>query len=64
MSAGNNSQGSVLNDAIIKDVREAVKGLDFGTVLIKVHGAKIVQIEVTSRLRFDDVWKLEGGAGI
>ncbi|MEI6437387.1 MAG: DUF2292 domain-containing protein [Candidatus Omnitrophota bacterium] len=64
MSSGKNIQGSILNDAIIKDVRDAVAGLDFGTVLIKVHGAKIIQIEVTSRLRFDDAWKLEGGAGI
>ena len=64
MATVKNDQGSVLNDAIIKNVRDAVVGLDFGTILIKVHDAKIVQIEVTSRLRFDDVWKLEGGAGI
>ena len=64
MSRQQESQGSILNDAIIKDVRDAVTGLDYGEVLIKVHNAKIVQIEVTARKRFDDIWKLEGGAGI
>ncbi len=54
----------LLNDAIIKDVRNAVAGLRFGEVLIKIHDARIVQIEVTSRKRFDEAWKLEGGAGI
>lgn len=64
MATGMDSQGLILNDAIIKDVRDAVQGLDFGTVLIKVHDGRIIQIEVTSRRRFDEAWKMEGGAGI
>jgi len=32
------------NDAIIKDIRNAVIGLDYGTVTIKVHNSKITQI--------------------
>jgi hypothetical protein len=33
-------------------------------VTIKVQDSKIIQIEVTKRKRFDEAWKLEGGAGI
>ncbi len=58
------AQGLIVNDAIIKDVRDAVTGLDYGTVLIKIHDSRIIQIEVTTRKRFDDVWKVEEGGGI
>lgn len=57
-------QKNIINDAIIKDISESVRGLSFGTVMIKVHNAKIVQIEVTQNKRFDDVWTAEGGGGI
>jgi hypothetical protein len=56
--------GNIVNDAIIKDIATAVGSLDYGTVTIKVHEAKIVQIEVTEKKRFDDIWRLEGGGGI
>ena len=61
-----NDQGSekFLNDAIIKEISDAVKTLDYGDINIKVHNKKIVQIEVAERRRFDDVWQLEKGGGI
>ncbi len=52
------------NDTVIKNIKEAVSGLDYGDVLIKVHNSRIVQIEVTQRKRFDDAHKIEGGGGI
>lgn len=55
---------SIVNDAIIKDIADAVYGLEYGVIEIKVHNSKIIQIEVTERKRFDDVWKVEGGGGI
>jgi hypothetical protein len=55
---------NIVNDAIIKDIAVAVESLDYGTVTIKVHETKIIQIEVTEKKRFDDVWRIEGGAGI
>ena len=55
---------NIVNDAIIKDISSAVGSLDFGTVEIKVHNSKIIQIEVTQRHRFDDAWKIEEGGGI
>ena len=55
---------NIVNDAIIKDIATAVGALDYGTVTIKVHDTKIIQIEVTEKKRFDDVWRVEGGGGI
>ena len=55
---------NIVNDAIIKDIATAVSSLDYGTVEIKIHEKKIIQIEVTEKKRFDDVWRVEGGGGI
>jgi len=63
MSVRHNSK-NIVNDAIIKDIADAVGSLDYGTVTIKVHETKIIQIEVTEKTRFDDVWRVEGGGGI
>ena len=63
MTIKNNSK-NIVNDAIIKDIAGAVVSLDYGTVAIKVHDKKIVQIEVTEKTRFDDVWRIEEGGGI
>ena len=55
---------NIINDAIIKDIREAVEGLAYGTVTITVHDKRITQIEIAQKRRFDDVWKVEEGGGI
>lgn len=55
---------NIVNDAIIKEINDALKSLAYGTITIQVHNAKIVQIEVTDRKRFDDVWRVEEGGGI
>ena len=64
MSSKNNINDASITNAIIRDIATAVAGLEFGSVLIKVHNAQIVQIEVTQRKRFDDFWKVEKGGGI
>lgn len=58
------NQHNIVNDAIIKDIRDAISSLDYGIVTTRVHEAKIVQFEMTQRKRFDDVWRLEEGGGI
>ena len=63
MSKETNSK-NIVNDAIIKDIAQALGGLEFGTVAIKVHNSKIIQIEVTEKKRFDDVWLIGEGGGI
>ena len=55
---------NIVNDAIIKDIAVAVGSLEYGTVTIKVHETRIIQIDVTEKKRFDDVWRVEGGGGI
>jgi len=61
-----NAKGAnnIVNDAIIKEIASAVGTLEYGTVTIKVHDRKIIQIEVAQKKRFDDVWKIEEGGGI
>ena len=58
------SSKNIVNDAIIKDISTAVGSLEYGTVTIKVHETKIIQIDVTEKKRFDNVWRVEGGGGI
>ena len=55
---------NIINDAIVKEINDAVGSLDHGAVTIKVHDRKIIQIEIAERKRFDDVWGIEEGAGI
>jgi hypothetical protein len=52
------------NEAIFKDIKNMVKGLDYGTVIIKVHDSKIVQVEITQKKRFDEAGLMEKGGGI
>jgi hypothetical protein len=55
---------NIINDAIVKDISDAIGSIDYGTVAIKVHNSKIIQIEVTQKKRFDEVWRIEEGGGI
>jgi len=57
-------QKSIINDSIIKDLSEQVLNLKYGSIVIKVHDSKIVQVEVTERTRYEDVWLVEKGGGI
>lgn len=54
----------VINDALLNDIRRAVAGLQYGVITVKVQASKIVQLDVTERKRYDDIWRVEGGAGI
>ena len=63
MSKGTKNK-NIVNDAIIKDISDAVGDLEYGTVVIKVHNSKIIQIEVTEKKRFDDIWQIGEGGGI
>lgn len=58
------NQKSIVNDAIIKEIIEALNSLQYGHVQITVHNARIVQIDKTEKTRFDDIWRVENGAGI
>ena len=64
MSINNKVTKNIVNDAIIKDIAQAVDSLEYGTVTVKVHDRKITQVEVAERKRFEDVWRIEEGGGI
>jgi hypothetical protein len=64
MNEKKSSKEYTKNDAIVRDIKNAIAGLDYGTVTIKVHNSKIVQIEVTQKKRYDDAGQFEKGGGI
>ncbi len=55
------NQKSIVNDAIVKDLTEAINSLRYGTIHITIHNARIVQVDKTEKSRFDEVWAEEGG---
>ncbi len=55
---------NLINDSIVKDIRDAVNELAYGTVVITVRNSRITQIETSQKQSFTDVWKVEGGGGI
>lgn len=58
------NQKNIVNDAIIKEIFEAVESVKYGQIQITVHNSKIVQVDRTERKRFEDAWKVEKGGGI
>jgi hypothetical protein len=64
MTEKKNINEYAVNEAIIRDIKNMITGLDYGTVTIKVHNSKIVQVEITQKKRFDDSLLMEKGGGI
>jgi len=64
MSEKKSGTENVVNDAIVRDIGNAIADLDYGTVTIKVHNSKIVQVEITQKKRFGDGGLVEKGGGI
>lgn len=52
---------NIINDAIVKNLAEAINSLRYGTILITIHNARIVQVDKTEKSRYDEVWAEEGG---
>lgn len=50
---------NIINDTIVKEILEALNDLKYGHVLITVHNSKIVQIDKTDKIRFDDTSCIE-----
>jgi hypothetical protein len=51
------------NARVIEQLADAVKKLKFGQVVVTVHNSKIVQIDRTEKIRFNDA-NYENGSGI
>ena len=50
------AESEALSPPWLAVVAEKVRGMQFGTVQITVHDAKVVQIERTERTRFEGPW--------
>jgi len=61
---GNINSKKLINDSLIKEIATSVEGLAYGEVTIKVHNNKIIQVDISQKTRYDDIWKIEGGGGI
>jgi hypothetical protein len=57
------SNKDIANYNIIREILDSVKKIKYGSINIKVHDAKVVQVEVTEKSRYDD-WFVEKGGGI
>ena len=55
---------SASTDAIVQELKGIIEALKFGTVTIKVHDSRIVQVEITEKRRFDVPTEFEKGGGI
>ncbi|HET7483416.1 MAG TPA: DUF2292 domain-containing protein [Actinomycetota bacterium] len=42
-------------DLVIEEVRKAVRGIEFGSVLIKIHQGEVVGIETSTKRRLADL---------
>lgn len=52
---------NIVNDAILKDLAASAHELKFGEIHIKIHNSRIVQVDMTEKTRFDEVWIMEKG---
>ena len=62
--ARNQEFRSASTDAIVQELKGIIEALKFGTVTIKVHDSRIVQVEITEKRRFDVPTEFEKGGGI
>jgi hypothetical protein len=57
---GEREPKDVLPEAVLRELRNAVARLKYGTITIKVHGSKVAQIEIAEKKRFDDAGLCDG----
>jgi len=53
-----------LMDNVLEELVKAIRRLTYGTITIKVHNAKITQMEITEKRRFGEQADFEKGDGI
>jgi len=53
-----------LTNDVLEELVTAIRRLTYGTITLKVHNAKITQMEITEKRRFDEQPGFEKGDGI
>jgi len=51
-------------DEVLEELMKAVRRLTYGTITMRVHNAKVTQMEITEKRRFDEHPGFEKGDGI
>jgi hypothetical protein len=57
------NQSDYVNE-ILKRVTKALSGVKYGSVTITVHNSRVVQIEKSEKIRYDDDQYVVKGGGI
>ena len=56
--AGLTNRAATVSPAVLQQIKsaveEAIAGLDYGSIILTVHDARVVQLDVTRRRRFTD----------
>ena len=47
-------KSNTINEEVMQDVINAVESIKFGQVQITIHDSKVVQIDKTEKIRFDN----------
>jgi hypothetical protein len=57
------NQSEYVNE-VLKRVSRALNGVKYGTITITVHNSRVVQIERSEKIRYDDDQYVVKGGGI
>jgi hypothetical protein len=57
-------RSAVVNDSILKEIAAVLASLKYGDIVIKVHDSKVIQIEKTEKVRYENFYNVEPGGGI
>jgi hypothetical protein len=44
---------SEVEDTVLTEIRKALRDIEFGSIVIKIHQGKVVGIETSTKLRLD-----------
>lgn len=63
VGASDPSRKSAMTEKTLIAIAEAVRGLDFGQIVVTIHGGRVVQLDRTERTRLQQDYH-EHGSGI
>lgn len=47
-------KGPEVDEAVMEELRRAIGGIEFGSVLVKIHQGEVVGIETSTKVRLKD----------
>ncbi len=58
------SNKTIINESVKNEINELAGDLGFGSIVLKIHDSKIIQVEITHKKRLDNIWRVDNGGGI